>query len=235
MTKTESRFLSTLESHLEGLRENGATRVPWKGPMPTAPKKEPEPAPKPRQQVTPPQVPVAETPKPVMPPSPAPKNETVSAATATPTLRVLKLERLAECADDLPAEETRILLVLDAAELEAPNRKLLSDMLYAVGYGLEQAEPITWDQQSPLEGTAERMLVMGNEALQATSSAGMDLQIVRGMWQQSPHGKLLSTFPPSYLQENTAGKKAAWSDLQKLLKDLELSLPDWTRNRTKKS
>ncbi len=227
MRVVDNVFLETLESHLEGLREKGTSKVIWKGPMPTTAKEPDPPGPRPRQQVTPPDVRVAEPPQPVLPPSPPPPDETKSVPPHSP-LQVLRLKRAAECQDSLPAEKSRILLVMNAAELEEPNRSLFSDMLTAIGYRLDEAEYLEWDQQTPLAGQAERMLVMGNDALQATSTAGMDLQIVRGMWQQSPHGKLLSTFPPSYLQDNPAGKKAAWSDLQKLLKDLGLLLPEWT-------
>lgn len=137
---------------------------------------------------------------------------------------------MAECKDRQPAENTRIVLVTEANELEGDNRQLLSDILNAIGYELpSHTEP--FNSPGELAGKGARILVMGNPALQAVSPAGMDLKIVRGMWQQTPQGKVLSTYAPSSLLENTQGKKAAWGDLQKLLRELDLDIPEWTREK----
>jgi hypothetical protein len=138
------------------------------------------------------------------------------------------------CGDTKPGDETRVVLVVETHELDPPHGTLLLEMLKAIGYEPE-TPPEPYRTGTVLADRGARVLVMGNTALQAVGTSGMDLSIVRGMWQQSPHGKLLSTYAPSYLDGNPPGKKAAWGDLRKLLGDLGLDVPEWTRKRLKKS
>ncbi|MDA3873568.1 MAG: hypothetical protein PF795_06380, partial [Kiritimatiellae bacterium] len=161
------------------------------------------------------------------PDSPAPK---VIAEPVSQRFIQAVLNRMTECQDRQPAENTRVLLVTEADELEGDNRQLLSDILNAIGYELP-SQTESFKTPGELAGKGVRILVMGNPALQVVSPAGMDLKIVRGMWQQTPQGKVLSTYAPSSLLDNNQGKKATWGDLQKLLKELELDIPEWTRTK----
>ncbi|MEX2606576.1 MAG: hypothetical protein WD708_04455 [Kiritimatiellia bacterium] len=220
-------FIDTVCSHLEGLEESGCQHVPLSAPFIEAPVSPPTPAPRPRQQPAsaPPQEPPAS--KAVLPDPPAPK---AVADTLTRRFIWAVLNRVPECGDPHPPDNTRVVLVTEAGELEGANQKLLADILHAIGYELpSRHEDFTTPREIADKGA--RILVMGNPALQAVSPAGMDLKIVRGMWQQTPQGKMLSTYAPSSLIENIQGKKATWGDLQKLLKELELDIPEWTRKR----
>jgi len=180
------------------------------------------------------------TSRPSLPPDPKPsilpkpEVKPVVRETEPASLSLQVFQRMPECGDTSGPEETRILLVVESGELEQKHGILLREMLKAIGYQSES--PVrAYRENESLAGLGARVLVMGNTALQAVSTSGMDLAIVRGMWQQSTHGKLISTFPPSYLHDNPPGKKAAWGDLQKLLNDLGLEVPDWTRKRLKGS
>lgn len=224
-----STVLDTLASYVEGLEDSGCAEVPLARPFepPTSPKRTPVAPSPPKQPRAAPEAPTA-----LLPPSTPPKQ--VAGVSSEPQLMWVSLERLADCADAIPVHQTRLLLVTTEEELESPHRELLADMLKAIGYGPpDAASPLR--EVSDLPERGGRILAMGNAALQKVSTAGMDLKIVRGMWQQSPGGKLISTFPPSYLHDNPPGKKAAWGDLQKILKDLRLDLPSWTRRRLKKT
>lgn len=226
MTKSAS-FIDTVCSYLEGLEESGRQQVPLSAPFAEPPASQASPTPRPRQQPAP--APPLEAPasKAVMPKPPAPK------AVAEPVTRKFiqaLLNRMTECKDSQPAENTRVVLVTEADELDGDNRQLLSDILNAIGYELP-SHPDPFCSPGELAGKGARILVMGNPALQAVSPAGMDLKIVRGMWQQTPQGKVLSTYAPSSLHDNNQGKKATWGDLQKLLKELDLDIPEWTRKK----
>jgi hypothetical protein len=225
-----STILNTLTSHLTGLDEDGVVRVPVQKAFPKSHPPEQDRSVQPRQSV--------QTKK-VLPPLKEPELMPRKAVTpvtpakpAPPPLRVLILNRHPDCQDSDPSP-CRICLVTDAGEIEGGNRKLLNDMIHAIGFVMPE-ESTSFSDYENLVNLGTRILVMGNIALQQVSSAGMDLQIVRGMWQQSIHGKLISTFPPSYLHDNPPGKKAAWGDLQKILADLGRDLPEWTRARLKK-
>lgn len=228
-----SSLASLLTSHLQGLEETGRDRLRLDGPLPRlAPSAAPAspPPPKPRQTVASPKI-VPPSPDPEI--LPGPKVAPVTPEPAEAALSVRVLQRMPECEDTLDPASTRIVLVTGTHEMEEKNGTLLQDMLKAIGYAPE-GETRTYREGENLSGLGARVLVMGNDALRKVSTAGMDLGIVRGMWQQSPHGKLLSTYAPSYLHDNPPGKKAAWSDLQRVLKELSLDVPPWTRQRLKK-
>lgn len=224
-------ILSLIRSHLEGLEETGVSRLRLDGPFKkTASPASPE-RPNPRQVVQSTPV-VPKEPEPDL----LPKTEVppVVPADAPSALTVRILTRMEACGDTVPTEESRVVLVIESHELEEENGRLLSEMLKAIGYEAA-TEDVPFREGDVLAGRGKRVLAMGNPALRAVSTSGMNLGIVRGMWQQSPHGKLLSTYAPSYLKENPPGKKAAWGDLQILLKDLRLEVPAWTRRKLKRS
>ena len=223
-------IVTLLASHLSGLEEAGRNRLRLDGPLPRSRPPAPPAAPKPRQ--------VVSTPKPLPPDPepeilPKPKVDPVAPASAPARLSVRILHRMPECEDAVDPANTRLALITEAHELEEKNGELLDQMLKAIGYAAASADE-PFREGDSLADRGARVLVMGNTALQIVSPAGMDLGIVRGMWQQSPHGKLISTFAPSYLQDNPAGKKAAWKDLQSVLKDVGVEVPAWTRRRLKK-
>ncbi|WFB34481.1 hypothetical protein P3T73_09945 [Kiritimatiellota bacterium B12222] len=227
---SSSSLLETLDSYLRGLEESGISSVELTQGFPvleTVPV-----APKPRQQPAP--VPVVEAAapaqKPLMPPPP-PAKPVVEAVTQK--LVWCTLMRMVECEDQIASTETTVVLVTSAEEFEELNGKLLLQILKAAGYA-PLATPMKLTHPEDISGAGTRILVMGNEALHKISPAGMDLKIVRGMWQNTPYGKLISTFPPSVLHDNPPGKKAVWQDLKNLLKDMNLTVPDWARKNAKK-
>lgn len=221
-----SDLIETLSSYLTGLDETGTSSVELQTPFPVhAPL---PPPPRPRQQPAP--VPPLDPPpveKSILPPPPKPAPVARSVAEK---LCWCTLIRMTACHDTLPAEESTVVLVTGTAECADNNGTLLQQILKAVGYEM-LGKPLQLTHPADLSGAGSRILVMGNQALQVVSPAGMDLQIVRGMWQTTPYGKLISTYPPSALHDNPVGKKAVWQDLKNLLKDLGLAVPDWTRTK----
>lgn len=226
---TPSSFVDVLESYLSGLEENGTALVELDAPFPlqTVTK---ENSVRPRQQPAkvPPVEPAAK--KTVLPPPP--KQEPV-AVPAEEKLVWATLIRLSKCEDTKPSKETAVVLVTGLEETTGENGILLTQILKSAGYEF-LGPPLQLTHAEDLAGAGERIVVMGNPALQKISSAGMDLKIVRGMWQTTPHGKMISTFAPSILQDNPAGKKAVWQDIKTLLKDLDLEIPDWTKQKMSK-
>lgn len=230
MTPPQSiSLIDTLTSYLEGLDEAGLSTVPLAAPFPAAPPEPPPP--RPRQQPAPiPPVEKPQAPQPILPPPPLPE------PLVTPVADKLvwcTLVRMAACEDHLPATETTVVLVTSAEDCRAEHGVLLEQILKAAGFEM-LGKPMQFTQAGDLEGAGSRILAMGNQALQAVSTSGMDLRIVRGMWQSTPFGRLISTYPPSALHDNPAGKKAVWQDLKKLLQDLSLDIPDWTKQQLKR-
>jgi hypothetical protein len=225
-------LLGDLESHLQYLEESGVSQIRLDHPLQRIAPPSADPGSKPRQQIIP--APATRAPEPTPSILPRPEVKNVVQKEVAADIRFQVLTRLPACGDTVEAASTRIVLVTEAHELWPPHLSLLQEILKAIGYECTgDAEPFT--DGTLLTGRGARILAMGNPALQAVSTSGMDLKIVRGMWQQSPHGKLLSTYPPSTLTDNPRGKKAAWGDLQKLLADLKLDVPEWTRQKLKKS
>ncbi len=228
-TLPPSTLIDTLHSYLEGLDEAGVTSLTLQAPFPAAPPAAPPE--RPRQQpagVPPVEIPVEKS---ILPP--APLADPVIKPTAEKLIWCTLL-RMAACNDNMPAKDTAVVLVTGAEECRGEAGTLLQQMLKAAGYEM-LGTPMQWTDPSDLTGAGNRILVMGNPALQAVSTAGMDLKIVRGMWQTTPYGKLISTYPPSVLQDNPTGKKAVWQDLKNLLKDLSLEVPAWTLQQLKRN
>lgn len=223
-TQTNS-FPETLASYLEGLADEGVREIelthpfPVEAPAPPPPRPRQQPAPVPAREIT-------ET-KPLLPKTAVPEAVVTVAADK---LVWCTLVRMAECGDRREVKDSTVALVTEEEETQAEHGNLLREILRAAGYSFLSA-PLHLTSADDLKGAGVRILVMGNSALQKISPAGMDLKIVRGMWQDTPYGKLIPTFPPSVLPENPAGKKAVWQDLKRLLQDLELEIPDWTKKK----
>lgn len=215
-------LLDTLDQFLRDLQDEGVRTLPCTGPLPpVAEENDPptrgaaaESARVPRHQTAPPA-----------------ESSSVSAVRPADGLVSLLLERLPECLGPHTPEETRVLLVLDAHELAEPEyRKLLQTMLHAIGYPLpEPPQPVT--ALADCTDKACRILCLGEKANELFCTVNMGLNLVRGKWQTTPAGRMIATHAPSYLLNNPAGKRAAWSDLQKLLEDLGLTVPEWTRKK----
>lgn len=222
-------LIDTLETFIGDLQDQGIRTVPCTGPLPDV-----SPAPvaaRPAANAPPPPPPAPARPAPATPspavPSPAPDP---APSTAAPGLVTLHLLRMRECQDPHPPEQTALQLVIEPSELQGEPRDLLQSMLLAIGYALpETAEPLP---APPYPGTqAARILCMGENANEAFCTLQMGLSLVRGKWQTTPAGRMLATHAPSYLVNNPTGKRAAWNDLQKILQDLGLDVPEWTRKK----
>lgn len=229
-TKIDHSFLETVHSYLEGLEEAGTHHIALDAPFPVPDKNPVNLKTRPRQQ--PAKTPPVETPsaKSILPPPP---QQSKVIETAEEKLVWSTLVRKAQCEDTKDPKETAVILVTGSEETKNENGTLLRQILDAAGYEL-LSPPLHFTHAKDFSGAGVRILAMGNPALQAVSSSGMDLKIVRGMWQTTSYGKLLSTFSPSVLEGNPAGKKAVWQDIKSLLKDLELDVPVWTREKLAK-
>ena len=219
---TLPQLLDLLTAHVDALREQGIDRVPFSVPLSI----DPSPAAATAN--------AAPTPPPASAPAPrtAPKPEAKSETKPTPPQLVwLALKRLPECNDTLPPEQTRIIIICQQSDLTAPHRDLLGKMLHSIGYPLPEIPPHPLETSADLHGKAQRILCFGPAAHAAISTLKMDLALVRGKWQNSPAGRMIATHAPAYLLNNPTGKKAVWTDLQTLLKDLGLTVPDWTRQK----
>lgn len=215
-------LLNTLDQFLQDLQDEGVRTLPCTGPLP--PVAEGNGTPPRAAAAEPVRVPRPQTELPAGPPS-------VSVVSPADGLVSLFLERLPECLGPHTPEETRVLLVLDAHELAEPEyRKLLQTMLHAIGYPLpETPQPVA--ALADCTEKACRILCLGEKANEYFCTVNMGLNLVRGKWQTTPAGRMIATYAPSYLLNNPAGKRAAWSDLQKLLQDLGLPVPEWTRKK----
>lgn len=223
-----STLIDTLHSYLEGLEEAGLAAVALQAPFAAAPPAEPPERPRQQPAAVPPVEPPIE--KTILPPAPAAEPVVKPVAEK---LIWCTLMRMAACDDQMAATDSAVVLVTGAEECCGQHGALLQQMLKAAGYEM-LGTPMQWTHPGDLAGAGSRILVMGNQALQAVSTAGMDLKIVRGMWQTTPFGKLISTYPPSALHDNPTGKKAVWQDLKNLLKDLSLEVPAWTLQQLKR-
>lgn len=147
---------------------------------------------------------------------------------------MLVLQRLPECLENHAPDQTSLLLVLEDRELKPPEtRELLQSMLYAIGYPLPDTPEAVTDITA-CANKACRIVCMGEKANELFCTLNMGLKLVRGKWQSSPAGRMIATYAPSYLVNNPTGKRAAWNDLQKILQDLGLSVPEWTRKKLSK-
>ena len=235
MKTTLHQTLTLLAAHLEGLREQGVTRLTVGAALPelrkTAPPNPPSTSRPDRATARPPTsapAPAASPSSAVSPPAAAP-----AAKRAGPELVYLRAERLPECQDAHDRSETAIILVCEQNDLLGENGDLLAKMMRAIGYPLpaDACEPL--QAVADLHGKAARILCLGAAAHAAVSTLKMDLSLLRGKWQSTPAGRMIATHGPSYLEGNPAGKKAVWTDLKNLLQDLGLDIPDWTQKQIK--
>lgn len=224
MTPLSDSFLDTLASYLEGQRAAGIRELEWEGPLPgESVILPPEPA-RLRTPAPPPPLEKSASAHELPPTSPPPP---VALPTSAGTAWI-RAVRHPDCQDsDWPADGW-ILVVSGRDEFTSEAGTLMNDMLKAIGF-IPQDE--LSDPNKELPAGASRILVFGNEALQEVSPAGMKLQLVRGLWQESPHGRLMATYEPSAVMDSPSGKKAVWSDLQNLMSDLGLEIPEWTRKK----
>jgi hypothetical protein len=227
MSPVSESFLETLSSYLEGRKEAGVRSLPWNGPLPSEGEAlPPDPPPPPRPAPAPPL-----EKRPVEPALPStPKADPVVVPSA-PGISWIKATRHADCTDTEWPEDGWILVVSEQDEFEKEAGTLLKEMLHAIGFVPTTAPTAHQDGIPP---GAERVLVMGDPALQVISTAGMQLQIVRGLWQETTSGRMVATYAPSAVVDSPSGKKTVWGDLQLLLEDLRLEIPEWTRKRLKK-
>lgn len=231
-------LLNSFEQFLQDLKDEGVRTVPCSAALPPPP--DIPAAVTPSRQT--PSEPASSRPAPVKPvPSksapvePAPAQPRAASTPETESgLVMVQMERLPECLENHAPEQTSVLLVLEKQEIaSAESRELLQSMLHAIGYALpEQTQPLTDLSECPRD--AARILCMGEKANELFCTLNMGLNLVRGKWQSTSGGRMLATYPPSYLLNNPTGKRAAWNDLQKLLEDLGLSVPEWTRKKLSK-
>lgn len=227
MSPLPSSFLETLTSYLEGQEAAGLKEIPWNGPRPSeAPRPAPPPPPPPAPEKAPP---LEKRPVEAALP-PTPKQEPVVSPRA-PTVCWARATRHPDCPSPDGPEGATLLIVADGEEFRDKAGALMKDMLHAIGFELSDAcTPAT----DPLPQDAARVLAMGNPGLQRVSKAGMELQIVRGLWQDTDAGRMIATYAPSAVEDSPSGKKTVWGDLQLLLEDLQLDIPEWTREKLRK-
>jgi len=221
-------FLKTFETFVKDLQDQGIRSVPCTSAPPAAsgPAKIPEiPAETVEIQAAPPA-----SPPDVKPTAPAAAS---IPSKPRPGLVMFQIERLPECLENHSPRDTSVLIVLEERELEPAPRELLQTMLYTIGYPLPHTHEPFISAADCSDRTA-RILCLGEKANEAFCSLNMGLSLVRGKWQTTPAGRMLATYAPSSLLENNTGKRAAWNDLQKLLQDLGLSIPEWTRKKLSK-
>lgn len=217
-----------LISYLEGQKAAGVREIPWRTSLPGEHRITPPPPPPPPTPKAP--APLDKEPtRPVLPstPKPPPVAEPVS-----PSIRWTKAVRHPDCCDTEWPDQGWILVVSDQEEFQGESGDLLSEMLKAIGFVMD---PETSGYAPDFPAGAVRILVLGDDALQVVSTAGMKLQLIRGLWQNSPHGRLIATYAPSAITGSPSGKKTVWGDLQILLSDLGLEIPEWTRKKLKRS
>lgn len=218
---------STLQSYLEGQRVAGHQKIPWNDVLPSDRSGPPPPPPAPA--VPTPAPPLEKDPKPaVLPPAPSAKPMVSPSA---PRIAWVLAERHPECPPPDGDAAPSLLVICDEEEFRGEPGTLLKEMLYAIGF-VPVGEPA--DFSTGLPEDASRILVMGNTPLQSASEAGVDLQLIRGFWQDFPQGRGLATYAPSDVTDSPSGKKTVWNDLQSLLEDLSLEIPEWTRKRLKR-
>jgi hypothetical protein len=140
-------------------------------------------------------------------------------------IRFALAERMPGCGDQRPAEQTRLVVVSEAAAFESEPGELLDNILKAVGYAFVDG-PQQMEGESQLVDLAPRVILsMGNSALKTFVHRG-DISMMRGRWKTFHGIDVLCTFDPVYILSQDARKRAVWSDMQDLIKRLDLHLPD---------
>jgi len=218
---------NTLTSYLEGQKHSGVRNIHWKGDLPGQRKLlPPEPATPPKPTSAPPLEKAASSSS--LPPS-APQQPVVKPS--QPGTSWMKAVRHPECLDEDWPSDGWILIVSEDPEFTNQAGKLMTDMLHAIGFVSDSHLSTT---EHPIPQNATRVLVFGDHSLQQVSTAGMKLQLVRGLWQETPYGRMLATYAPSSVMDSPAGKKTVWGDLQNLASDLGVTIPKWTKQKLKK-
>lgn len=228
MTPLSDSFLTTLASYLEGQRMAGVRELEWSGPLPGETDIQP-PSPPPPSRPAP--APALERKTPDAPLPPAQDPEPV-AGTAVPSAAWVRAFRHPDCRDENWPSENCILVVSTQEEFEDEAGGLMQEMLKAIGFTTRDAPA---DLHAGVPEDAVRILIFGNHALQQVSSSGMALQLVRGRWRECRYGKFLATYAPSSVLDSPSGKKTVWSDLQNLMADLGLEIPEWTKKKLKRT
>jgi len=217
----------TLRSYVEGQKSEGIRTIPWNGPLPGERSFEPEATP------ARPEIPAAppldkNPPQTALPHSPAPQP---IAEVSRSTIQWCTAHRHPDCRDSDGPEQPTIVVISEREEFQNEAGDLLENMLKAIGF---QLNPPVQNLENNLPEKSNRLLVLGDPALQAVSTVGMKLQLVRGLWQEHAQGRMLATYEPSAVTDSPSGKKTVWGDLQLLVEDLGLSIPEWTVKKLKK-
>ncbi|MFT7511800.1 MAG: hypothetical protein ACI9QL_001007 [Candidatus Omnitrophota bacterium] len=170
----------------------------------------------------------AQTPSRSVASAPIPKPVAAPSALDTGALRFVIAERMPECNDELPVLQTRLAVVSTADAFEGEPRELMDKILRAVGYAFVDAPQQMESVPQIVDLTPLAILSMGNPALKVFMPRG-DISMMRGRWKKIHGVDMLCTFDPVYISSQSASKKAVWSDVQGLIKRMELNLPDWVK------
>lgn len=218
--------IALLEAHLLGLREEGVRTLEVSRPLRSLPARAAAAASPVPQPPPPPPATASATPPSAPAPPPPPPAETLRTAAVAEKHLVALVARDPRCRDSTPTADTVLAVVCAPEEFAGDHRVLLSRMLGAIGYALPEAAcPEPLETAGNLRERAARVLCFGETAQQALSPMKLPLNLVRGKWQATPSGRMMALYPPSYLHNNTAGKRSVWTDLQQVLRDLGLELP----------
>jgi len=143
----------------------------------------------------------------------------------THEIRFALAERISMCRDQQPAEQTRLVVISEAAAFASEPGELLDKILKAVGYALV-ANPKQMESESQLVDLAPRaILSLGNPALKVFVPGG-DISMMRGRWKTFHGIDVLCTFDTVYIGSEDTRKRVVWSDMKSLIKRLDLHLPD---------
>ena len=69
------------------------------------------------------------------------------------------------------------------------------------------------------------IVALGRFAVQTLLRDGTPISRLRGRWREYQGVRLMPTFHPAYLLRNPAEKKAAWEDLQVVMKEFGKTAP----------
>ena len=143
----------------------------------------------------------------------------------TREIRFALAERMPVCKDQQPAEQTRLVVVSEAAAFASEPGELLNKILKAVGYAFVDG-PQQVESESQLVDLAPRaILSLGNSALKVFVPGG-DISMMRGRWKTFNGIDVLCTFDTVYIGSDDTRKTVVWSDMKSLIKRLDLHLPD---------
>ena len=109
------------------------------------------------------------------------------------------------------------------------EEQLLNKMTEAMGLSREQVRLTDVDGCRP--PFAQLIVTLGEDALQGLLGPDSSLAQSRGSFLNYQGIKMMPTFHPSYLIQNPASKKEAWTDLQKVAKELGIEIPQSSKKR----